>query len=524
MADMPAQSRIIMALLVGVIAVGLGFLVRGEMKTEEEFLFGGQTFNEAELAKFEAAFSSAGLKDWRRDGSRMRIPNDAKADYLSALQASSSLPMSVRSNLEDALDTASVFDSNDMRRAREMHAKERDVAQAITRFPDVRSATVTYTEGERIGLSRRRPQSAAVVIQPLGGSPLPASQHRAIREMVRGAFGMSADDVVLTDLNGTSSADAEDDDPTLKKQRDAERLIEQKVRGLLADYPARIAVSAEIDPSMGSEKMVLKYDAQPTTVASDSRKTETTNSERPPAGVPGVQPNVTSNRGASLDDMVQTRRTKEDERQTRSVTGRQLERSRLAALQVRRVTVSVGLPRSFYVGLHDREYKRANGEDADVPPLDDVTLDTLRARTTASIRAAVLPLLPPPADPADAPQLVSVTDFPDADRPPPAGKPITATAMTWLAKHWQALGMFALAAGALVVARGAGRNVAAPPREFEEGFGLDIPEPPHEPEAGETRHDMDITGESLQEELLRIVEGNPEVAANVIRSWVGEAA
>jgi len=35
---------------------------------------------------------------------------------------------------------------------------------------------------------------------------------------------------------------------------------------------------------------------------------------------------------------------------------------------------------------------------------------------------------------------------------------------------------------------------------------------------------MEITGGSLQDELVALVEDNPEVAANVIRSWVGEAA
>ena len=34
---------------------------------------------------------------------------------------------------------------------------------------------------------------------------------------------------------------------------------------------------------------------------------------------------------------------------------------------------------------------------------------------------------------------------------------------------------------------------------------------------------MTITGGSLKEELLHLVEDNPEVAANVIRGWVGDA-
>ena len=65
----------------------------------------------------------------------------------------------------------------------------------------------------------------------------------------------------------------------------------------------------------------------------------------------------------------------------------------------------------------------------------------------------------------------------------------------------------------------------SPPAEFKEGFGLKIPAPP--PETVDTEDDEDkmtITGGSLKEELLTLVDNNPEVAANVIRGWVGEAA
>ena len=42
--------------------------------------------------------------------------------------------------------------------------------------------------------------------------------------------------------------------------------------------------------------------------------------------------------------------------------------------------------------------------------------------------------------------------------------------------------------------------------------------------AEEESERMTITGGSLKDELLHLVEDNPEVAANVIRGWVGDAA
>ena len=51
-----------------------------------------------------------------------------------------------------------------------------------------------------------------------------------------------------------------------------------------------------------------------------------------------------------------------------------------------------------------------------------------------------------------------------------------------------------------------------------------MPVPVHtEQDAEEQPERMTITGGSLKEELLHSVEDNPEVAANVIRGWVGDA-
>ena len=82
-----------------------------------------------------------------------------------------------------------------------------------------------------------------------------------------------------------------------------------------------------------------------------------------------------------------------------------------------------------------------------------------------------------------------------------------------------------------MVARGAAKAVSGDgtPRDFSEGFGLELPAP-SEPEKADDEvvglgaDAMEITGGSLQDELVALVESNPEVAANVIRGWVGEAA
>lgn len=527
-AAMPIQSRIIMGLLLAAVGVGLAFLVRGEIDTGRVALFGGRSFSEQESAAVEIAFSRAGLNGWKRDGTRVMIPSESKADYLAALEDSATLPMSVRSNLEDALNKASVFDSSEMRKSREMHAREKDLARSIMSFADVRHATVAYDRGERSGLSRQRPQSASVVVQPMGSAPLERTRIRTIQQLVRGAFsGMASDDVVVTDLNGTSSAMLDDDDPMSRKKRETETWLEAKARGLLVGYPARIAVSAEIDPTMDAQTTTLKYDAEPTTLASSQKKVETATSRQPTGGVPGVEPNAIGNRSAKLDDAAETSTSKADQRETRSVAGQQYENSRMASLQVKRVRVTVGLPESFYENLHVRKSMRENPDlkaAADVPPMTPAQLQDFRDETTRNIQSALTPLLPEVSAGEDRATFVNVWDYPDPPEVEPPPSDTAGIAMTWLADSWQTLVLVFMGLMALMVARSAAKAAVSVPAEFQEGFGLELPEAEVSEDDEENSDNMDITGETLQDELAVIINNNPEVAANVIRTWVGEAA
>ena len=341
--SMPMQSRIIVTMLVAVIAIGLAFLVRGSDAKSTEYLFGGRSMGEQEMDSIEVALSAAGLNEWQREGRRIKVPQDAKAAYLAALGDATSLPIALRTEVDEAIKSSSPFDSSDLRHAREMHAKEKDLGNKISAFPDVRWASVEYDRGERVGLSRVVPQSASVMVQPEGNRSLPRQRIMAIQELIRGSYaGMATDDVVVIDTNSTTgSVSVEDEDPLLTKQREAEKHIEYKLRKLLVEYPAQIAVFAEIDPTMESELASLKFDPEPTNLRNSSKKTETTRNQQIPSGVPGADPNAIGNRAQSIGKDVEVLNTTEDERDTSGVAGQQFESSKLADLQVKTVRVSI---------------------------------------------------------------------------------------------------------------------------------------------------------------------------------------
>ena len=112
--SMPMQSRVIAMMLVAVIAIGLAFLVRGSDTSSTEFLFGGRSMGEQEMDSIEVALSAAGLNNWEREGRRIKVPKDAKSNYLAALGDASSLPIALRTEVDQAIKNSSPFDSSDL--------------------------------------------------------------------------------------------------------------------------------------------------------------------------------------------------------------------------------------------------------------------------------------------------------------------------------------------------------------------------------------------------------------------------
>jgi len=532
---MPMQSRVITIMLVAAIAIGLAFLVRGSGSVSHEVLFGGRVLGENELDAVELAFSHAGLNDWEREGRRIRIPKASRSAYLAAIEASASLPISLRTNTQTAINSASPFESSEQRLAREMHAKEQDLGSHLSRFPDIKFASVEYDRAERFGLNRARPQSASVMVTPEGTQPLPKQRIEQIKDLIRASYaGMSNDDIAVIDTNSDGSTlFNEDADPLAAKRREEEAFYEQKIRKHLIGYGTGLSVSvyAEIDPTMDVEKTVLKYDSERTTLQDKSKKVEEQSSRPMNQGVPGASPNGVGNRAASIDDpsqTVQTSRVKEDERESVGVAGQQFENSRIASLRTERVRASIGLPESYYSDVWPQSWLRDNPDKqiTDVPAMRTADLEKMRQDVKSKIERAVIPLLPEVNAGESKIELVEVWDYP--------ALPVTAVpepetaklALTWLAKSWQTMALILLALIALLVARSAIKSGGdSIPSEFNEGFGLELPSLPEGMIAeSENTETMEITGGSLKDELIKIVEDNPEVAANVIRSWVADAA
>ncbi|TWU41741.1 beta-cystathionase [Novipirellula artificiosorum] len=532
---MPVQSRIITVMLVAAIAIGLAFLVQGSGSTSHEPLLGGRVFNENELDLMELALGHAGLNDFKREGHRIYIPKEARSEYLAALSEAKSLPVSLQTHLQSAHRAASPFESNEQRHAREMHAKELDFGSHLARFPDIKFASVDYDRAERFGLSRARPQSASVIVTPEGTDPLPKYRIEQIKEIIRAAYaGMSSEDVSVVDTNSDGSIGFDEDaDPLAAKRRNEIAYYEQKIRKHLLGYGNDIQVSvyAEIDPTMDVEKTTLSYDSERTTLQDKSKKIDTESVRPMSQGVPGVVPNAIGLRAQSLDGTdpnAQVSKTKEDERESIGVAGQQYENSRVASLQTTRVRAVITLPQTYYQEYWNQSWLRDNPTKTidDVEPMRTADLEKTRLEVKSNIQRTVTPLLPEVNAGESKIELVDVTDYlvlPQDEMPEPDTAKI---ALTWLSQSWRTIALIFLALVALLVARSAIRSSGdGVPGEFNEGFGLELPAAPTLVAEDSTKSEaMEITGGTLKDELVTIVESNPEIAANVIRSWVAEAA
>lgn len=529
---MPMPSRIISVMLILAIAIGLGLLVRGDGKEATEYLFGGRAFSGPELDSIELAFGRANLTGWERGEVRMEIPTTRKNEFIAALNDAPSLPLSIRTSLEQTQAGGSYFESSDRRTSREMHAKERDLSRKIEKFPEVHFASVEYDIGERIGLGRKRAQSASVLVEPVGLERLPPGKVDLIKKLISGSFAdLDTNDVTVIDTNDSFTGTASEEEDLLRRRQEAvERSYVNKVRTLLKDYgEIRVLAFAEIDPTMDAEKAALTYE-EPTTIEDNTVKQSSETTRTLNEGVPGTATNVAQNRPLSLEKTVQTSKESADERQSEKVAGQRYEQSRLASFQTKRVRISIALPDSYYtkVWQHQNPTKDPN-DPADMDPVayeDELT--QIKEETGNTIKRLVTTILPDITAGEDKfDQLVEVGEYPDLAEPPINDSQTTQKALTWLAQSWQTIALVVLGLTALLVARSAARAGGGdtPPAEFSEGFGLEIPDPPIAAESThESSDSMTITGSSLKDELVELVEKNPEVAANVIRGWVGEAA
>lgn len=465
-----ASKTAVWVLAAGLIAGGLLYGIRTTTTTTLEPLLGGRVLRDIELAQIELAFSEQGLTDYRRRDGRILIPRPQRHEYLAALSRCAALPYALRVESDRDRQGVGLFESEAERRRRRDDDKARNLGRKIiTTFDNIAWASVDYDTRSVGGFDPTVIQSASVVLVPADGQPIAPTEIRAIRDFVCGAYaGMESDQVTVIDASSRKTFRG-DEDPLQQRRRELEYELEQRLTELLSGYEGlRIAATSEVVPHAGGrDPAEASAKPQPAKVLS----------------VAGV------------------------------------------GLAMR---VSVGVPESQFhrQWVRDQHARQPGVTRVQRPSAEQI--ETIKEGVFQNIRDAVTPFIAGRSEPAE--QAIRLWSFPDADRtfayadqaaPATSIKLLVATARqhVWLVAPLAALLLIALIfAGSAAMMRLQSTTTERDPAE-----PVTAPLPPRSPHPASSA--VASPDESkLKDELADMVEQNPELAAQIVHSWMVDAA
>jgi flagellar biosynthesis/type III secretory pathway M-ring protein FliF/YscJ len=221
-----------------------------------ELLLEGTRFSDSQLGPILQALAKAKLTDYVVEDHRIRVPRGQQPRYLTALAQADALPRDFQSHTAAAMQQNHIFETDRDRQRRLLHAREKDLAQAIRSMEGIDDAMVQFDEVEQRGFQQQRLLSASVAIRPREDHVLDRHQIRAVRCLVAATkAGMKPADVSVTDLrSGLAYVDGAEDqagmpaaEEYLRVKRAVEREWQHKVAQVLSFVPAaRIAVDVEL--------------------------------------------------------------------------------------------------------------------------------------------------------------------------------------------------------------------------------------------------------------------------------------
>jgi flagellar M-ring protein FliF len=545
--SMSAGTRLATVLLLVIVVVSLAYLYQYQAGGGgTEYLLGGRGFTQSELTAIETSFAKAKLGKSQVVGSQIRIPRGHKDQYLAALADGNALPADFYKYLDDAISADSPFSSSKSLEMRRWNAKQKELSLIIGRMNGIETATVQYDEEAKRGLTQQKQKTAMVAVQTRGGQ-LDEEQVKAIRNVVASAYaGLDRRSITITDLNGTTyggvtGPDGVSDEESVyaAHKRKYEREWQQKIKEQVSYIPGVIiGVNVELNPETLNNKNKLQYDPKPVPINNQETVKEATSRSPNTGGRVGAQANGVDGPGNRALAVTTSgggpeSQTTESRSNSQSVPSYETNVVEFARLTPKKVTASIDIPASYYVEV----WKKRNPQPTDKPAKqpDQADLATIETEIKLRLKETVRNLLPDVDKGTNPyPHIVveTYTDTPKVAAAPPS---LAANAGSWLADNWQTLAMVGVGLVSLLMLRGMIRSsggvpapaVAAAANGDAAVPSLTIHQPPadEEPEpARSLRSRFRSTGPDLKSELQEIVKENPDAAATILRSWIGEAA
>jgi flagellar M-ring protein FliF len=537
--SMTPGARITAGLLLAVVVVSLGYLFRQTTVGPDAFLFGGQALSDGELNRIEAALGQAGIVGVR-EGSRIRVPTGQQTAALAAIADADALPKNFNTILEDALSKGGPWESSAASRERLKIAKQEALADMIRAMPWVEEAGVVYDEQPPQGLSRTKLVTGSVSVLPTMGEVLDAHRAKMLQKLVASSLvGMKPDDVAVIDLgNGGeygSGGNAIEllDDEYYQTKIAFEMQRKEAILNVLRDIPGvRVEVNAELDDTQEEITTNLKPDktsiAATRTVEVLENSTQTTTKG---GGQPGPVAQGPTRQGATESPQQNSNTVKNEETQTDNIVAVEQSKVVRKGFTPKAVIATVMIPTSYLQNI----WKLRNPDATDPPKPED--LNVVETQTRTKIENLVEPYVMLQANRGQDTFKYVKVEFLDTLPAPTIEPPSTSSrAIAWAGQYWSTLAMLGVAMFSLLVLRGVVKGTPA-----VSGSGIGAPSPAltvhsedtpssessekSNQEPADDRPRLRLKkGKSLKDDLVEIVHDDPEMAAEILRAWIGKVA
>jgi len=499
-----------------------------------------QEFSYTQLDAAEAALKSNGVR-YEIVGTRLMVPAVDRHNALRLLHSADALPDGSLFDMAAVVAEQNPFQAPEAREYAQNFAKGNELAKIIATAPFVRQASVIVNPKSKRrlgGMSEEPTASVAVTLE--ARSEMSDAMVDGFAKLVAGAVaGLKPHNVSITDTRTGRSYNipqpgdtASFDVLSLEKKREAHLL--QKILSKLSDIPGvQVAVSVELETSKRVTQKLQHEQPQP--------KTETSQSSEQSGGGAAAESGVQANLGQEITGgkSGNTNSTEQTSVENFEPQVAQTETIEHLPFTTKGVTATVGIPRSFVVGVY-----KARNPDKGEPKEEDPAFAKVRDEQVARIKSSVEKIVM-----AKTPKDVEVDVYPDMEwsgaggtfrGAPGVGGVVQASSdsldtMGLVTTYGPTAGLafFALASLSLMmrlVRRAAPPPVSSAAEEDRDSTDEPIltvgPQPVGQVSASETM----LTGREVDDDTLRfqelgtevskLVEADPEGAAQLIRRWI----
>ncbi len=536
------SQKIAIALCAALVAVSFIWLVQSSSEPEMTPIL-AQDMDLTEIDKALDELTGNGIAA-KQFGRRVYVKPVDRDRALLVLNRAGALPEDTSVGFAELMADENPFRPSDENKWRRQVALGTELARIISTSDDVESARVITQDKSkrRVGAMSNVSPTASIYVKMARGKAITQSTVDGLCRFVASAVpGLEPHNVTLVDATTMRAHTIPDPEDLLgvgllDERKKNEQHLTNKLMAALQSIPGvLVSVSVDLDASKTRTQTQTWNKAEVKTEEASSTITE---SSRAP-GETGVNPNV----GVALSGSGGGTRSETEESRTDYLDPKPAEVKNVetAPFAVTRATASIGIPRSFIVGIHRARF----GGDTDLAKIDeDDEYMRIRDAEIARVRSVATNILM--ANSQDDVDVQVFYDFvPGAQElstfPGGAEGVVTAAAdsgvTTFVTDYGMQIGLMALALISFVMMTRLVRKSAdvvkaiMPPEKSEQSLEeyeetLDVAGGPVGKAAATEGL---LVGQEIDEETLRItqlggqvselVESDPQAAADMIRRW-----